>query len=459
VVTTLVGLILFGILTLVTSRERLEPALLGDGEEYLALANQIRAHWFVPPPTMNIRPPLYPTVIAVAGWLTRSDGLLAVRNLQILAWLLVGPLVALWVDRAGGGLLVGAFTGGLYYTLGIGLFFIKIIYAETITVTVAVAAGLALVWSMTPAGHAGAWRGLAAALALGAAHGRAVFQCLVPLYALFAVGAHAGKPRAAVRAATPFLVAGLVGLLPLYVAHGIRKGSPAFVNVTGHSLANYLGDRRLLGKFPPGHEAVEAVYAVRFALEPDRNIIGWWEVDAAWRGIMISRIGRDPPWATLDNYMAATAVAVLSRNPGYYVRRWFETWMEFTTAVAPAPVAGPWCPVTLARPLWVWFGTYLGPWIAFAVLAIELANVAIRGRGELVRVVAIVTYLAVALASTAIEPWPGQIRYRLQVEAFLLVALGLAAGSTASWARAAVQRTRRSSRSPVTPGGAGRSRT
>lgn len=436
---TLVGVVLFGVLTLVTSGAGFRPSLLGDGEEYVALANQIRTHWFVPPPTMNIRPALYPTILAVAGWLTRSDGILAVRNLQVLAWLLVGPLVTLWVYRVGGSLVAGGLIGALYYTLGIGFFFISIIYAETLTVTVAVAAGLATVWSMRGASRAGAWRGVAATLALGAAHGRAVFQFLVPLYG-FAAGVQAGTPRAAARAAMPFLVAAMVGIVPIYIAHGIMKGAPAFVNVSGHSLANYLGDRRLLGKFPPGTEAVEAVYAVRFALEPDRRFIGWWEVDAAWRGIMIAKLGRDPLWATLDTYMGKTALAVLWRNPGYYVQRWFETWMEFSTAVAPAPEGGAWCPITLARPGWQWFGTWLAAWLPFAILAGELANVAIRGRGELHRAVAILTYLTVGLVSTAIEPWPGQIRYRLQVDAFLLVALGLAATSMASGARVVLRR-------------------
>jgi hypothetical protein len=65
--------------------------------------------------------------------------------------------------------------------------------------------------------------------------------------------------------------------------------------------------------------------------------------------------------------------------------------------------------------------------IPFAILAIEIANVARGGRGEIVRLVPIVTYLAIALANTAIEPWPGQVRYRSQVEVFLVIALGLMA--------------------------------
>jgi hypothetical protein len=42
------------------------------------------------------------------------------------------------------------------------------------------------------------------------------------------------------------------------------------------------------------------------------------------------------------------------------------------------------------------------------------------------RLVPIVVYLGVALPSTALEPWPGQIRYRTPIEAFLVAAMALA---------------------------------
>src|SRR5262245_45790039 len=91
------GVMAFGVLTLVTSKQALAPILLFDGPSYVELAQHIRAHWFRPPPSLNLRPPLYPTVIAVAGWLSSSDGLAVVVNLQVLAWVLVGALVSLWV--------------------------------------------------------------------------------------------------------------------------------------------------------------------------------------------------------------------------------------------------------------------------------------------------------------------------------------------------------------------------
>src|SRR5215831_14250700 len=134
--------------------------------------------------------------------------------------------------------------------------------------------------------------------------------------------------------------------------------------------------------------------------------------------------------------MGSTAVAVLSRNPDYYLERWLETWMEFSTSVSP-PASGKWCPITLARPGWVIFWIYLGAWSPFAILALEVTNVARRGRGEIVRLVPIVIYLAIGLANTAIEPWPGQVRYRSQVEVFLVIALGLAANLIWDWVREA----------------------
>ena len=432
----------FGLLTLATSGQALVPSLLFDGPSYLSLATHIRTHWFFPPPSMNLRPPLYPAVIAVAGWLTGSDGLVAVVNLQVGAWLLVGPLAALWVHRVGGSLLVGGLTGCLYYTLGESFLNVALIYAETITVALAVWAGLALSWSMVgPGGHATS-RWLAAALAVATAHARPIYQLLVPLYAAFAAAPLLRRPRAIViRRAMPFVVAALVGLLPFYVVNAVVKGSPTFVSLAGHSLADYLGDRRLLGKFPPGFEAVEALYATRFAADPSKTRIAWWEVAPDWEQLVRARTGHEPRWGARDREMGATAVAVLSRNPGYYLRRWLETWWEFSTTPGPK-VAGPWCPITLTSHVWAFWWRYLGAWGPFVILALEIVNVTKRGRGEVVRLVPIVTYLTVALANTAIEPWPGQIRYRSQVEAFLLIAVGLLTTLIADCGRAALKRSR-----------------
>lgn len=417
----------FGMLAIGTSGESFTPQLMFDGASYVALAEHIRAHWFVPPPSLNLRAPLYPAVIAVAGWLTGSDGLAAVVKLQALGWLLTGLLVGFWTYRVSGRLAVGALAGCLYYSLTETLFNVALIYSETVAVTLAVAAGLALTASMTDGPGAARWRWLSAGLVLATAYTRPVFQLLLPLFAVLAVIACWGKGRRGLaRALAPFAVAALVGLLPVYLANAVVKGSPSFVTVTGHVLADYLGDRRLLGRFPPGFEAIEALYAAQFAADPTKTIVGWWEVGGDWERLVHTRTGRPPTWAALDREMAVTSVAVLSRNPDYYLRRWFETWLDFSTmAGPPAPVW--WCPVNALVPAWRFFWGVLGAWSPFLILALEVANVAARGRGQILRLVPIVTYLSVGLANTALEPWPGQIRYRSQVGAFLLIALASAA--------------------------------
>lgn len=433
---TALGVAAFGALTLVTSGERIAPTLLSDGPSYVEMARHIRAHWFLPPPPLDLRPALYPTVIAIGGWLTGGEGLRAVRDLQVLLWLITGPLVTLWVYRVGGSLTIAAVTGCLHYTLGGVFFSLGLIYAETITVTLAVAAGLALTSSMLPGNHPGRWRWLAAGLAVATAHGRPIYQLLLPLQAAFAVAPRLrARPRALVRRAGPFVVAGLVGLLPLYVVNAVVKRSFSFVNGGGHSLANYLGDRRLLGKFPPEFKPIEDLYATRFAADPGKTQIGWWEVRKDWGRAFRARTGRDLHEGALDRDMGLTAFAVLSRNPDYYVRRWLETWWEFSTSTSP-PVEGRWCPITVLHPLWAWFWVHLGAWVPFAILAAEVATLLWRGSG-FVRLIPIATYLTIALANTAIEPWPGQDRYRVQVEIFLLIALGLVATPIAPWVRTA----------------------
>lgn len=427
----------FGMLALATSGESFTPKLSFDGASYVALAEHIRAHWFVPPPSLNLRPPLYPAVIAVAGWLTGSDGLAAVVKLQVLAWLLTGLLAGLWVYRVSGHLVIGGLAGCLYYSLTESLFNVALVYAETLAVTLAVAAGLALTASMADGPRAALWRWLSAGLALATAYTRPVFQLLLVVFAVLATTSSGQQGRRAVaRSLTPFVVAAFVGLLPVYLASAVVKGSPAFVSVTGHTLANYLGDRRLLGKFPPGFEAIEALYAARFAADPTKVIVPWWEVAGDWERLGEARTGRRPTWAERDKDMGETAAAVLSRNPGYYLRRWLEVWLEFSTS-AGTPAPGRWCLINALIPAWRLFWGSLGAWSPFLILALELANVVHRGRRAIFRLTPIVTYLSVALANTALEPWIGQIRYRSQVEVFLLIALALAGALLADlrWTR------------------------
>ena len=317
-------------------------------------------------------------MIAAAGRLSDSDGLAVVVTMQAVAWVLVGLFVALWVYRVGGSLLIGALTGCLYYTLGESFFNVRLIYAETITVALAVAAGFALSVSMLGGSCAWTWRWLAGALALGTAHARPIYQLLLPVYAAFAVAPHVRRLRA-VRYAMPFVVAGLIGLLPFYLVHAFVSGSPTFVSGAGYSLPNYLGDRRLLGKFPPGFEAIETLYSIRFGANPDKTHIGWWEVADDWVRTVGARTGREPSSRMLDRVMGATAVAVLSRNPDYYVRRWHETWREFSTSSSPS-VSSRWCPINLASSGWAFYWAYLGAWSPFAILAVEFANAARNGR-------------------------------------------------------------------------------
>ena len=74
----LLGVTAFGLVTLASSGETIRPTLLFDGASYVALAQHIRTHWFIPPPSSTRGPLLYPTLLAVAGWLTGSDGLTSV---------------------------------------------------------------------------------------------------------------------------------------------------------------------------------------------------------------------------------------------------------------------------------------------------------------------------------------------------------------------------------------------
>lgn len=407
-----------GLVTLVATTGRpLQPLLADDGQSFLDVAEHVVKYRALPP--IEVRPPVYPLVLAAFMALSPSP-LRHVVFFQAACWIGSALLVAMLVSQLSGRAVVAALGGIAYTTLSHSQFLIRLIYAEAMTITLALAAAVALIAGLGQSG--GGWLWLAASLATLAAYARPVFQVLLPLFGLLALvdgllGSQPWLPRV-----LPFVAAVVVALAPWYVMHKVVRGAPFFTKGTGYTLVNYLGDRRLLGHFPPAYAELERAYATRFAARPQQRYIGWWELYAEWPRLYEARTGSPLPLDLVDSDMRRTATAILRHNPGYLATRWFETWREFSTHPGWSP-KGDFSPIRLAFPCWRVFFSYLGLWLPFAILGGEILLLIFGRAPDVARLVPIAVFVAIALVNTAMEPWPGQVRYRAALDAFLVAAV------------------------------------
>lgn len=257
---------------------------------------------------------------------------------------------------------------------------------------------------------------LAAMLAIAAAYLRPIFQLVPVVLGGLALADRSRSWRARCLLATPFVGVVLVGLGPWYVWHAHTRGGAFFVKGAGYSLVDYIGDRRLLGHFPPEYREIEDAYRRRFDANPDQPYVPWWDMQEDFIRVA-ERSSYD--WDRLHLFMGRVARDVLAANPGYYLTRWRETWREFTSGVPPVDLPG--CLAWRCAPYWGTLHSAVGPWLPFVLLLVELARWA---RGGVVSSLApIALYPVIALASTAIEPWPGQEHHRAPLEPLLLIAL------------------------------------
>jgi hypothetical protein len=430
------AVVAFGLLVLATSEEPVAPELSYDGASYVQIAEQIaRSHRL---PELDQRPPLYPVLLAFffTDTTDRTAALRRVVELQRVLWLLTGGLVGLIVLELGGGDLPAAAAGMLYLTTAETFSLTNLIYAEPTAIFACGVAVLAAAIGARRDGRAALWSWLAAFSATAAAYSRPIFQLLLPILAAFAIlRASRRSEDGWWRRSLPFALLALLAFAPWYAANAVKHGTPYFVHGMGTSLTNYVGDRRLLGRFPERYRSLGDAYRDAFGSDPSKALVPWWEIRPAFSSDYEARTGSVLSAARLDGEMSRAAFAILAANPGYYVMRWSETWREFSTSSWPG-VRGAWCPISVLAPAWHAFWRLCGVWAAAVASVAELFWIA-RRRVRVAHAMPIVTFLLVALAQTAIEPWPGQIRYRAGLEVLLLPGLALAIAEIARQTRGA----------------------
>jgi hypothetical protein len=399
----------------------LTPDLSYDGSSYVGIAQQIVATRSLP--RVEARPPLYPLLIASFVELGHDTALTRLVTLQWIAWL--GCVAAVYAIVLGStsSIAAAALAALLFSTMSGPLRYVHIIYAETFAMfaTVATVAAFSFATRSGTPRRALAWSTLAAVLGLAGAYLRPICQLLPALCGILVLLERRRTMVARVVLAAPFAIVILAGLLPWYVQHARTRGGAFFVKGSGLSLVNYLGDRRLLGRFPPEDRQIEDFYRRHFAANPDQPYVSWWETQDDWVAAATPSLAGN--FDRLHLFMGATARHVLLANPDYYLERWWETWHEFSTLTEEL-CGDTSCAAGIVQPFWRRAWPLVGWWIPFAVLVVEgLAFLADGASATTLRLAPIVVYVAIGVANTAIEPWPGQMRYRAPIEGLLLIAV------------------------------------
>ena len=152
----------FGLLVLATSGEPATPILSYDGESYLSAARRIAFEG--KPPSIDMRPPIYPALLAAFLRLGGSSPLVPLVHLQRGLWLATGLMVFAVVQRLQPRQAVAVAAGVAYLTDPEVFDLTQLVYAETLAIFFSVASMLALVAAPGSRGrHAAAWLAVASA--------------------------------------------------------------------------------------------------------------------------------------------------------------------------------------------------------------------------------------------------------------------------------------------------------
>lgn len=432
---TALGLIvaLFGWWALYACEVPSEPNWIGyDEETYLQVAEQIvRADQI---PHVGMRPPLYPGVIATFLAVDRESALDHVVWLQKVCWVANGVLVFATTCLIGGRPLIGVLAGLAYLTMAEPLDLVRLIYAETIASTLALLSlALFVVGSRKP--FRSGWLIASALTAAGAAHSRPIFQMLLAVLLFLALLTSGSSWRERAARSAPFALVGVLLLGPFYAYNAVHRDGLYFVKMGHLGLVNYIGDRRVLGRFPEDLAYVEDIYGDFFERNPNADHAPWWEIVPQWRSAYEARGGRSIPPETFGVHAGRDALRVLVTNPAYWLTRWSETWMDFATSTGKSASSATACPTQACTGAWSSFWRYAGAWLPVTLLLGQMLCWLRKNPRSATALAPIVAYVAIATANTAIEPWGGQVRYRAPLQGFLLIALGVAASSAIDYVR------------------------
>ena len=403
----------------------LAPSTFWDTPSFTDYAAAL-AHGRLPP--VGLRLPGYPVFILLAGG--RGLDLDRIVAAQLLLGVVANLMVFEVVRRLARSALAGLAAALVVLTFADLLFMGITVYSEPLCLFLVDAAALATVLSFQQGRRR--WILGAAALWTGAALVRPIFLVAACLYlgvaALAAVRARLDRRAVAVACcAVAAVVLGVAGV------NRARSGPFQFAIGSGLSLLNYVGHPSVYQRLPPEQAHVRELYA-RLARAQGAEWVGWWSSIEA-----LAREARAPlDAAAQDRVARAVALRAIQAAPEGYLRVWrsaaeeflsdadlFYGWFERPGAPAPQWPERSWRgrAALAARDFWrehlrqVTCASLLLPAAALALLAAARRRAGGPARGTVLAYLTLAAILAATvLVSTALEPWPGQMRYRYPVQ-------------------------------------------
>jgi hypothetical protein len=254
--------------------------------------------------------------------------------------------------------------------------------------------------------------------------------------------------------------AAATALVLLGICAGNKAWSGTFHLTLGNglSLLNYVGHPQIYERLPDSLAPVRSVYAALAAAEGAP--IGFWRAQDA----LLDALGvADRRIASVERVARRTALACVRAVPWGYLEVWRGALREYLGAYELffgwVPGLGdttPWWPAETwphraaraAERFWrggmpiLALASFAAPALALGLrAAARRARAAPGGRDAWALATLAAVLLATALASTAIEPWEGQMRYRMPVQHLHLV-VAVAGAVLAARAAIAIARPR-----------------
>lgn len=395
-------------------------------------------------PPVGLRLPGYPVFLLLTGG--RGLDLDRVVTAQLVLGM-IGNVVVFEVARR----LTRSALAGLAAALVVlsfpDLLFLGItVYSEPLCLFLVDAAALATVRAFQTGRPR--WILAAAALWTGAALVRPVFLVAACLYALVAALAAARRriDRRAVALACCALAAVVLGVAGVNRA---RSGPFQFAIGSGLSLLNYVGHPSVYRSLPPDQSEVRELYT-GLARAQGAEWVGWWSAIET----LARRANAPLDPASQDRVARGVALRAIQAAPAGYLRVWrgaaeellsdadlFYGWYERPGAPAPQWPEGAWQhrAAVEARDFWrehlvkVTHASLLLPVSALALLALARRRPDAPAGGTVLAFLTLAAILAATVAvSTALEPWPGQLRYRYPVQHLHVVVAVVAAALSGS---------------------------
>ena len=419
---------------------RLPAALYWDSASYIDFAEYIVSHRTLPP--LGIRSPGYPFFLILAGGvqldLSQIVFIQQVMGVGSTCLIYLSVLRALRTWR-------WAFCCAALFTLSVDILFMEVtIYSETLITFFLCSLAYLLILGNSPSNERSIYWLIAGVVSSFLLITRPVMQlipmmivlCMVLMLVTERVGIYClsklGWKQVVIYMFVPALVWGSYGLFNLSESGFFRLALGR-----GFSLLNYVGHPQLYRRLPPELSHITSLYEKQALMNPGRSYFGWGEM---LEPIIDAQRQMGFYYQDWDEAAFLVASRAILYNPTGYLRVWLPVFIEFNTSY------------------FVWHGLFATPEVeqdlhnaqivSYKYEIVRFLEKAWRIVQPLLSLLSLISesvicviflkrkiprtskygalyiwaiFFVITLTSTAIEPSPGQARYRMPWQGLMLI--------------------------------------